>query len=175
MDSELADRGRGRISLSESFNTKGRDGGSNNAARPLFYTELFESVCPEYMAMGMTYDQFWNGDNDAPRMCRKAYKRIRERADEDAWLHGLYVQQAIEACFSGKKNPFKYPDKPMSIDAKQEEEKRKDLTEQNKREQSTNKAKALMEIWAVNFNQKFEEKKNEHGDNLDGKEVIDNA
>ena len=173
MDSELADGGRGRVSLSESFNTIGRDGGSNNAARPLSYKELFESVCPEYMAMGMTYDEFWNGDNDAPRMYRKLYRRKRERANEDAWMHGLYVQQAIAACFSGKKHPFKYPEKPLGFDETPVTERKQDKPDKNK--VAKNNAKTLMEIWAINFNQKFEEKQRDKEKESGGKEVIEDA
>lgn len=169
MDSELAG-GRGKLSLSESFNI-GRDGGSNNAARPLFYTELLESVCPDYIAMGMSYDEFWNGPNDAPRMYMKAHVKKREMANEEAWMHGLYVQNAIAACFSGKKNPFKYPEKPFGFNSEQKE-KTEAISEDDKHEQADSKAKQLMEIWAINFNQKFEERQRKKSD---GKEVSENA
>ena len=167
MDSELAVGGGSGLSLSESFD-RGRDGGSDNAARPLFYTELLESVCPEYMAMGMSYDEFWNGSNDAPRMYRTAYRRQRERANEDAWLHGLYVQQAIAACFSDKKKPVRYPDKPIGNDDGDAGKRRPDEPEKPK-QSPTEKARTLFEVAAIRFNAKFDERQKQL--ESEGKEV----
>ncbi len=42
------------------FNNKG------NSKNQFTYSELFERECPRYMSMGMTYKEYWEGDNDLP-------------------------------------------------------------------------------------------------------------
>ena len=37
-------------------------GGDNNSP-PSRYTDVFEQVCPFYLSIGMTWEQFWDGDN----------------------------------------------------------------------------------------------------------------
>lgn len=179
MDSELADGGSGDVSLSESFQD-GRDGGTTeNAARPLRYEELFERVCPDYMAMGMSYDEFWNGDNELPRMFREAYKKRakhdRDRSNMDAWLHGVYVCRAIAACFGGKKNRSKYPDEPIALETDEPEAKQAPKHEPKKEPPASTKARQLMEVWAVNFNQRFDEKKKDASTKTVGEEVSKNG
>ena len=79
------------------------------------------------MAIGMTYEQYWYGD---PLMVRAFYKadRIRqERKDEDAWLYGVYVMNALNAtvgnAFRDKgKTPFEYPKEPVTLAKRREEE-----------------------------------------------------
>lgn len=47
------------------------------------------------MAMGMTYDQFWDGEVTAHKCFREAKKiRIAEQ-NQMAWLQGMYVYEAI--------------------------------------------------------------------------------
>ena len=179
MDSELADGGSGGVSLSESFQD-GRDGGTTeNAARPLRYEELFERVCPDYMAIGMSYDEFWNGDNEMPRMFRDAYKKRekhdRDRSNMDAWLHGVYVCRAIASCFGGKKSRSKYPDEPIKLEKDAEQPKQLSSGGQKQAEPSNRKAKQLMEAWMVNFNMKFEEKQKEKSAKTAGREVSENG
>ena len=43
----------------------------------------------------MTYDQYWNGDANLPRYYRKADKIRQERINAEAWLHGLYIYEAL--------------------------------------------------------------------------------
>lgn len=116
MDAELEFGRRGRrLTLSASFENAADGAGNNAAVFAMSYTEIFETVCPEYMAMGMPYDEFWNGDPWAVRMYRKAYRRRREQHNENAWMNGVYMMNAIAACFSGKKKKNLYPQKPIDF------------------------------------------------------------
>ena len=59
------------------------------------YTEIFYRVLPEYLSLGMSADEFWNGD---VRLCEsyiEAYKIRFERENHNAWLHGLYIYEAL--------------------------------------------------------------------------------
>ena len=48
--------------------------------------EIFESVCPYYMSIGMTYEQFWDGDNDLPVYFRKADKMRTDKENLLMWI-----------------------------------------------------------------------------------------
>lgn len=43
----------------------------------------------------MTHEQFYHGDVTMVRAYRKADKLRQQRENEQAWLHGLYVYEAI--------------------------------------------------------------------------------
>ena len=158
MDSELAGRG---LTVSESIKeTYGREDG-NDKSRPLSYTEIFEQACPKYMAMGMTYDQFWNGPNEMCAAVRKAYKLRREMENEKAWIQGLYVYDAICAVapvlipFSKAKKPEPYAREPFDFYGTAQET----SSVERKEQRSDNKAKAVMEVFMTGINKRFEEQK----------------
>lgn len=50
---------------------------------------------PQYLAMGMTHDEYYKQDCELVIAYRKAEKMKRIRANEDMWLQGLYVYQAV--------------------------------------------------------------------------------
>ena len=123
------------------------------------YTVQFESVCPYYMAMGMSYDEFWHGDLDAVKMYRKAYKIHLDHINEEAYLHGLYVYEAlcdvspILRAFSKATKPEPFPSEPYDLHkAEKDAEAEKKKAEQEKADK---KAKAMMELFMVNWNKKF--------------------
>ena len=56
---------------------------------------------PHYLAMGMSPEEYWDGESSLKPAYRKAF-RIRmeneERiADRNAWLLGLYVRDALQS------------------------------------------------------------------------------
>lgn len=79
---------------------------------------LFETLCPHYMAMGMTYWQFWNCPTRMHKAVRKAYE-IRNRNEEwSRWRQGAYFMRALAvamAGFSKNKTNDKYPDEPWPL------------------------------------------------------------
>ena len=68
----------------------------------------------------MTYEQYWFGDPYMVRAFYEADKLKRLRVDEEAWLNGLYVYQALDATM---RNMFRkqgtksaeYPKKPLGL------------------------------------------------------------
>lgn len=145
----------GRVTVGETFaENEGRDEGS---LRPQTYTEQFEEICPTYIAMGMTYEQFWNGDNEIAKMYRKAYQTKQEIANRDMWLQGMYFYEAlcdvapILRAFSKARRPSPYAKEPYKFQAVETSEEDMQIA---KEEQSDNKAKVLMEMFMVGFNLK---------------------
>lgn len=73
------------------------------------------------LVYGMTEDEFWAMNPKRIRPYKKAYEiRLKER-DEQSWLQGLYIHQALLSTvgnmFRGKTaKPYSYPDKPFAAD-----------------------------------------------------------
>ena len=59
------------------------------------YSEIFEECFPYYLAIGMSYAEYWEGDSSLARYFRKAYKIKQEQDNNNAWLQGLYFYDAI--------------------------------------------------------------------------------
>lgn len=88
------------------------------------------------MAMGMTYTEYWYDDPLMVRAFYKADKLRRERADEEAWTHGLYVLSALNATVGNMfrktgQAPAEYPSEPITV-TKNKEKQKKTEEEQEK-------------------------------------------
>ncbi len=59
------------------------------------YSETFEECFPYYLAIGMSYAEYWEGDASLARYFRKAYRIKQEQDNNNAWLQGLYFYDAI--------------------------------------------------------------------------------
>ena len=59
------------------------------------YTEVFEENFPFYLAIGMSSAEYWEGDCSLTRYYRKAYKIKQEEINNNAWLQGLYIYDAV--------------------------------------------------------------------------------
>lgn len=59
------------------------------------YTEIFEQLCPYYMSIGMSYDDFWNGDVFMVKAYRTAYELREKRRNQELWLQGMYFYEAL--------------------------------------------------------------------------------
>jgi hypothetical protein len=47
------------------------------------------------MSIGMSYDDFWNGDVCMVRAYRKAQELRDKRSNQEAWLQGMYFYEAL--------------------------------------------------------------------------------
>lgn len=133
--------------------------GRDNRSAPLkSYTEQFHEQFPYYLAVGMTYELYWEGDPQLAVAYRKADKLKRQRTNEDQWWQGLYFYNAL-CCVApifrdfAKKGTkaYPYPEAPHAIDRKQRE-----IAEENKERRNANAAKQYMECFMVKFNKRFE-------------------
>ena len=97
-----------------------RDGGSN-AVSPLSLSGLFEKACPVYMAYGMTYEEYWDGEVKAHKAYREAYRYRMKQKNLEAWLQGRYFYDALCAvspilrAFSKARKPADYPKEPYDL------------------------------------------------------------
>lgn len=118
---------------------------------------------PYYLAIGMTYDQFWNQDVELVKAYREADKIKRDLKNQDMWMQGAYYYEALlDAApvlrFSLSKKPPKpipYRDQPIDIHTGARKQGEKPLSVEAK---SDKKAKAMMEMFMVSINNKFEKK-----------------
>lgn len=123
-------------------------------------TELFEKQCPIYMSYGMSYDEFWHGDLYLTKFYRESYLIQVKQKDEELWMQGMYIYEAlckvspILHAFSKKgTKPLQYRTKPMSEEIKENKtEKEKDI--QIKQERM--KARIFFERWARATKKHFE-------------------
>ena len=59
------------------------------------YTEIFTQLCPHYMSIGMTYDEFWNQDVRLVEIYRRAAELRDKRRNQELWLQGMYIYEAL--------------------------------------------------------------------------------
>lgn len=98
----------------------------------LSYSDFIYQQFPMYINMGMTADEYWNGDYELLPCYRKAAKEKLKNDNYMAWLQGLYVYEAmicVAPTFNSLKptKPHDYRERPIPITREEqiEEENRK--------------------------------------------------
>ena len=84
------------------------------------YTDFFNELCPYYMFIGMTYEQYWYGEAELVDFYNKSHKLMIQEKNQELWLQGFYVLNAFETVMSnafGKKGKKKieYPKEPYDM------------------------------------------------------------
>ena len=134
------------------------NGGEHNGSPPIFtYTERFYEQFPYYLSIGMTAEQYWDADPALAKYYRRADEMRLERKNQELWLQGMYIYEAIcdaspilhSFAKKGTK-PHPYTDKPYSLTDKQ----RKQETI-NKEKVVHDKGKKFMEAFMTLNNSKF--------------------
>lgn len=134
------------------------DGAEKSA--PLSDSELLQRLCPDYLAMGMSLDEYWNGDAELPRYYREAHRLKRQQANTDAWLHGFYVYQALERVsplfrdWVKDHHPEKYMLEPLDLYPKKNEV----STEQQQTDAKELANQEYIKAWAKRVNRLKAEK-----------------
>ena len=72
----------------------------DSATTPQTNTEVFEENFPFYLAIGMSPTEYWTGDSTLVRYYRRAYLIRQENENNNAWLQGLYVYDAISTALA---------------------------------------------------------------------------
>lgn len=108
----------------------------------------------------MTPDQYWDGDPMLAHYYRKAEEMKQKRKNEELWLQGMYIYEALcdvspifHAFAKRGTKATPYPDHPYSITTK-EREAEKELMAKRERE----KAKQYMLGKMAKINKRFESK-----------------
>lgn len=120
-------------------------------------TETFYKHLPYYLAMGMTPDEYFNQDCTLVKYYREARQIRKEQRNQELWLQGLYIYEAlgdmspILRAFSKKgTKPLPYPFEPYPI-TESEVIARKEREEQLKAE----RVKTKLCAWAAKANAHF--------------------
>lgn len=88
----------GELVSSSSAHEEPVDGGSereNRSASPFPYTETFCKKFPYYLSIGMTEEQYWDRDCMLTKYFREAEELRKERVNQEAWLQGMYIYDAL--------------------------------------------------------------------------------
>lgn len=111
------------------------------------------------MAMGMSYEQYWDGDTKAHRAFREAKRLQLVEQNRMAWVQGMYVYEAIanlspalKAFAKGKAKP--YPKEPYDL-FEDEHKKREERKQRERYERMKEKVGQFAKAW----NQKQQESK----------------
>lgn len=140
-------------------------------------SEVFDEAFPNYLAMGMTYEQFWEMDSTLVIPYRKAYQIQQEQANRLAWLQGMYIYEALcdvapvlHAFAKSGTTVRPYSEKPYEF---MKPVKKKDTAENNKVKMQ-NAADHMARI-AMLFNNKKRKEEEEKGNSPErsAKGVID--
>ena len=112
------------------------------------YTEIFKEVLTFYISIGMSIDQFYNQDVTLATVYRRAYDIKNERDNNQLWLQGMYIYDAISTsiynafCRKAGQQAASYASKPYPINEKQLEDDHESTVERERA-----KAKVWMENW----------------------------
>lgn len=130
------------------------EGGDSERVAALSYTEVFYKHLPYYLAIGMPNDLFWNGDCRLTESYRRAEEIKLRKKNQDLWLQGMYIYEALcdvspvlQAFAKKGTKPTPYSSEPYAITAQQVKEKRE--REERLRFEKT---KAKMASWAARTN-----------------------
>lgn len=107
----------------------GENGGAKKSFAPVkTYTEQFYEVFPYYLSIGMTADEFWNQDCTLTKYYRKAHAMQLDRKNEELWLQGMYIYEALcdaspllHAFAKQGTKPLPYPNEPFPRTEKEAE------------------------------------------------------
>lgn len=126
------------------------------------YGDIFDEAFPHYLAMGMTAEEFWDGESSLKKAYLKAYKIRIEReeriADRNAWLQGRYIREALHsvpqfvAGFMKGMHLGDYPEKPYLEQAEERKKAEKDRKTQEDRAQLS---MAMFQVQIAKFNKRF--------------------
>ena len=112
---------------------------------PENFTDIFEEIWPYFLSIGMSWEQFWEGDPFLVKAYRKAESIRRRRLNEELWLSGIYPSEALASTVGNmfsKGNKHKYPSEPLPI------------TEEERLERQERERKARMERIKATFTAK---------------------
>ena len=129
--------------------------------------DIFDEQFPHYLLMGMTPEQYWDGESWLKPAYRKAY-RIRmeneERiADRNNWYMGQYmikVLQAVPLLVAGLnvKRGTELPDYPAKPFFEEAEEQKKEEVRKKKQEDQQQLAMAVFQQFTMKMNKNIEKR-----------------
>ena len=132
--------------------------------RPVWH--IFDELFPHYLLMGMTPEQYWDGESSNYPAYRKAYQLRMENQqkmdDIRDWYMGQYFIKALQAVplfvaglnTKGVELPA-YPEKPF---LQQQEEQKREEVRKKREEDQMNLAMAMFQSFVAQANKRIEGK-----------------
>ena len=146
--------------VSELLSSTEGSGGVTATAPLKTYTDKFYELFPYYLSIGMTEEQYWDRDSTLVVSYRKAEEIRTNRKNQEMWLQGAYIYEALcrvspllHAFAKKGSKPAPYITEPFVITEKQAEHE-----EEAREKKNFNKGKAMMEGFMIRHNKKFEGK-----------------
>lgn len=147
---------------------RGKDDPQQTVAQS--YGDIFDEMFPHYLLMGMTPEQYWDGESGLKKAYRKAWQMRTEMeqrsADRNNWYMGQYmisVLQSVPLLVGGLnvKPSTKLPDYPSKPFLETLAEQKKETVRKKKEEDQIKLSMALMQAAFSRFNKRFEQQKAE--------------
>ena len=123
--------------------------------------ETFDEHFPYYLLIGMTADQYWDGDCLLTIHYRKKDKLEQDRINERLWMQGLYFYDALTRVapvlrpFAKNAKLEPYLEKPYGRTIEEI-----NLSEEQKIENVKTRQAAFLQGWANRANAKIRKKEN---------------
>lgn len=123
-------------------------------------SKIFREAFPHYLVMGMSAEEYWDGEPWLVKPYREAYRIRMENqdriADRDAWRMGEYIRHALVSVpitvtgWAPKGHRLQdYPEKPMTTQA---EERKQEENEKKKQDNQQQLALAMFQAFTEKMN-----------------------
>ena len=138
----------------------GGDGGIGRPSPIVRYGDKFEELCGYYMSLGMSYHDYWDGDNCMTKYYREAEEIKKERRNSELWLQAAYIYEALLDAspvfnpLSKKNKPFPFRSEPIPITNSGSKK-----SEERKKKQMLENGKEAMRAMMAAFNERFKNTK----------------
>lgn len=93
------------------------------------FTSIILNNFPYYIALGMTEEQYFDGDMALTKYYREAFEIKRKMKNQELWLQGLYFYEALldvspllNAFAKKGTKAHKYPNEPYVLTEKEQKE-----------------------------------------------------
>lgn len=143
-------------------------GEPNNGSALITYSEQFYKHLPFYLAIGMTYDQYWNEDCTLVKYYREAHELKRREKNQELWMQGMYIYEAlcevapVLRAFAKKgTKPLPYVSEPYPLS-------RKEIREREERIEKARYEKQVSKVlsWVKQVNTKYVNTSRKEGEEL---------
>lgn len=130
-------------------------------AEPRSYGDIFDELFPQYLVMGMTPEQYWDGESGLKKAFRKAYQLRMEieqkNADRNNWFMGQYMIAVLQSVplLVGRlnvKRTTKLPDYPKEPFLQKVENDRNEKVRKKREEDQMTLAMAMFQASIEKFN-----------------------
>ena len=136
------------------------DGGTGRPAPLLRDGDKLEDLCGYYMSLGMSDQDYWDGDNCMTKYYREAEEIKKERRNSELWLQAAYIYEALLDAspvfnpLSKKNKPFPFRSEPIPITASGSKQ-----SDERKKKQRLENGKEAMRAMMAAINDRFKKKK----------------